>query len=404
MLHHMKRYTLANRLANAEEFQGFADRDRLRPPSPPPSRSFAPQDLLRQATFAAFRATGIVKAFQEASEEMQTKQTEQAANKILIVRDVPYVDRPVSTKQSCDIYLPKHSEKTDRPLIVHFHGGGWVRGDRRDEFRGAPAVARAHAANGCVVVTPSYRLGSSEDHMADAQMAVLWAREHAKDLGADPERLYLSGHSAGGNIATLLAIGPWLAQAGLPADAVKGVIGISGVYTVKNPLGGPLNGVKNKIYDRLYRNRVFGDEISTLAQHSPTALLRLAAGKSEPFKKPACAVFADAVKKWAGTDDEENKYPPASAVPVKTNPAVGCSTKRLPPVMLINASWDLGLEDDATYFARLLESSTGTKPEHHIVPGTNHTTVSWSEDAFTHCRDFIAKCEASRGSGTAAAA
>ena len=74
--------------------------------------------------------------------------------------------------------------------------------------------------------------------MADAQRAVLWAVANATALGADPERLFLSGHSAGANIASLLAFGSWLASPVLPAGSVKGVIGISGVYTLKSPLGG----------------------------------------------------------------------------------------------------------------------------------------------------------------------
>ena len=77
--------------------------------------------------------------------------------------------------------------------------------------------------------------------IADAQAAVLWAVTHAKTLGADPNRLYLSGHSAGGNIAELLAVGPWLAPPTLPVGAVKGVIGISDVYTLVRPLGGPFS-------------------------------------------------------------------------------------------------------------------------------------------------------------------
>jgi len=419
---------LESRIANAEEFDGFTEDDRLRPP---PTRSgggsaFEPRGLLRQAIFSAIRATGVLKAFQEASDEMQTIQTEQAAGKVLIVRDIPYVDRASAgnlSKQSCDIYLPKHGERHGRPLVVHFHGGGWVRGDRRDEFRGAPAVARAHAAAGCVVVTPSYRLGSSEHLMADAQQAVLWARENAKSLGADPDRLYLSGHSAGGNIATLLAVGPWLAPPVLPTNAIKGVIGISGVYTLLKPLGGPLNGVKNKIYDNMYRLKVFGTEVETLARHSPTALLRLASGASEPFKKPACALLSDAVNKCAWdvlsaahiTSGMQWSSSPHGAPAAKGGgesvvagvaAGGGGSMDNLPPVMLINASWDLGLEADATYFAKLLEASTGAKPAHHIVPGTNHTTISWSETAFRHCRDFIEQCEAGRGdrqSATAAA-
>jgi len=306
---------------------------------------------------------------------------------------------------------------------VHFHGGGWVRGDRRDEFRGAPAVARAHAAAGCVVVAPSYRLGSSEDYMIDAQRAVVWAHAHAKALGADPGRLYLSGHSAGGNIATLLAVGPYLAPPVLPAGTIKGVIALSGVYTLLRPLGGAFHGVKNRIFDRMYRLQVFGDELSTLARYSPTALLRLASGADAPFR-PRCA-FSDALNEvvWQGLSGNSampQKHGDSGLAPnaviesaqpmVKYDPRwVTCGpsgvswAKQLPPMLLLNASWDLGLEDDASYFSKLLTAFTGSKPQHHTIPNTNHTTISWDEAAFQHCRQFIADCE-SAGTGMANAA
>lgn len=409
---------LEARLANAEMFHGFPDDedDFPRPQTGPPGRG--QPGGLRGLVFRAIRATRIFKQMQEASAAMRRHQTEQASGKVLIVRDVPYVqpsEASLPRKQMLDVYLPA-GPREGLPLVIHFHGGGWVRGDRRDEFRGAPAVARTHAAAGCVVVAPSYRLGSSESYMKDAQQAVMWAYANAKRLGADPDRLYLSGHSAGGNIATLLAVGPWLAPPALPAGTIKGVIGMSGVYTLLRPLGGALHGVKNRLYDRMYRLEVFGDELATLARYSPTALLRLASGASEPFR-PKCPMneaFNEIAWQslWgAQTPSEAEGKGPAlnpsltatmhDPTWVTRGPDGVSWAKNLPPIMLLNASWDLGLEDDAAYFASLLAARTGTKPAHHIIPSTNHTTVSWDETAFRHCRDFIAACENARASGEA---
>jgi acetyl esterase/lipase len=44
-----------------------------------------------------------------------------------------------------------------KPVVVHFHGGGWKRGDRQRPFYGAPAMCHAYASNGFVAVAPSYR-------------------------------------------------------------------------------------------------------------------------------------------------------------------------------------------------------------------------------------------------------
>ena len=65
--------------------------------------------------------------------------------KIFIQRDVPYLEEDDGLyKHKLDIYFPEGAGVTlhNLPLVIHFHGGGWVRGDRRDEFRGAPAVCR----------------------------------------------------------------------------------------------------------------------------------------------------------------------------------------------------------------------------------------------------------------------
>jgi len=381
--------SLASRVARAEKFRGF-------PPSEPKQRR-APQSAAQVAFFTAVKAIGgpwdPFAQTEEALEAMKQLQSRQAG-KVEIVRDVPYVRQSETReyhKQMCDVHLPSGARE-GLPLVIHFHGGGWQDGDRQDEMFGAPAVARSHAAAGCVVVTPSYRLGNRKAIMADAQRVVLWAVTNASTLGADPERLYLSGHSAGGNIAALLALGPWLAPPVLPAGTIKGVIGISGVYTLVRPLGGTLSWYKNHIFDKYLRKEVFGDDVATLAQYSPSALARLGSRKATPFK----ARWSEALGKLT--------HESLAAVNILLPRGAGAKAapsgledvswvEEVPPVLLINASWDLGLEDDAAYFARTLKARTGKKQCVHLIPETNHATVCWDERSFERCREFIAECE-----------
>ena len=90
-------------------------------------------------------------------------------------------------------------------LIVFLHGGGWVLGTL-DSY---DALCRALAnASGALVASVDYRLAPEHPFPAaleDSWAALLWAREHAAELGADPDRLAVAGDSAGGNIAAVLA-------------------------------------------------------------------------------------------------------------------------------------------------------------------------------------------------------
>ena len=92
------------------------------------------------------------------------------------------------------------------PLLVYFHGGGWVIGNL-DTHDG---VCRelAHGAE-CVVMSVDYRLAPEHKFPAaaeDCYAAVAWAGAHAGEIGADPTRIAVGGDSAGGNLTCVAAL------------------------------------------------------------------------------------------------------------------------------------------------------------------------------------------------------
>jgi acetyl esterase len=102
------------------------------------------------------------------------------------------------------IYWP--SADADLPLLVWYHGGGWVIGD----LEGAdPTCRRLATRAGCVVLSVDYRLAPEHPAPAayeDSYAAAVWASEHARELGADPERIAVGGDSAGGNLAAAVSL------------------------------------------------------------------------------------------------------------------------------------------------------------------------------------------------------
>jgi acetyl esterase/lipase len=101
-------------------------------------------------------------------------------------------------------YVPTLDEPA--PLLVFFHGGGWLLGDIDDYDMLARKLT---LATGCVVLSVEYRLGPEfrfPTAVDDALAATRWAVANAGDLGADGTRLVLAGESAGGNLATVTAI------------------------------------------------------------------------------------------------------------------------------------------------------------------------------------------------------
>ena len=102
------------------------------------------------------------------------------------------------------LYTPV--DKSSLPVLVYFHGGGWVVGnlDTVDQF----CRMMANAA-GCIVVSVNYRHAPEYKFPAaveDAYAGTRWASQHAQTFGGDPTRLAVSGSSAGGNLAAVVAL------------------------------------------------------------------------------------------------------------------------------------------------------------------------------------------------------
>nr|ACL67843.1 lipolytic enzyme [uncultured bacterium] len=101
------------------------------------------------------------------------------------------------------VYTPKGD--TPLPVLVFFHGGGFVIGDL--ETHDAECRALANAAD-CIVVSVDYRLAPEHKFPAaldDAFAATEWVASNASAIGADPNRIAVGGDSAGGSLATVVS-------------------------------------------------------------------------------------------------------------------------------------------------------------------------------------------------------
>ncbi|GAC1500588.1 MAG: alpha/beta hydrolase [Steroidobacteraceae bacterium] len=135
-------------------------------------------------------------------------------------------------QQRVDVYVPDQSSGAPRALVVFWHGGRWSFGDKSDyRFVGA-----ALAELGLVAVLPNYRhypAVKMPGFMDDAARAARWAIEHAEEYGADPQQLYLMGHSAGAHMAALVTLDErYVASIAPPLPHIVGMSGLSGADAV----------------------------------------------------------------------------------------------------------------------------------------------------------------------------
>ena len=132
-----------------------------------------------------------------------------------------------SRRQIMDIFSPP---VTNAPIMIFVHGGYWQGLDPSAFSFIAP---RLNDLGYCVAIVgydlcPDVTVG---EITAQVQKACAFLYRHAKDYGADPHHLFVSGHSAGGHLTAEMVATDWTkVEDGLPPDMVKGGLSISGLF------------------------------------------------------------------------------------------------------------------------------------------------------------------------------
>lgn len=121
-----------------------------------------------------------------------------------------------------DVYYPEN--KTGCPVVVWFHGGGLTQGNK--------SIPGRLKKNGMVVIAVNYRLlpkVAISECLDDAAASVAWAFREVEKYGGDKNKIFISGHSAGGYLTAMVGLDKrWLKKYDIDADSIAGLIPFSG--------------------------------------------------------------------------------------------------------------------------------------------------------------------------------
>lgn len=212
-------------------------------------------------------------------------------------RDMAYGELP---RQKLDVYTPV-SPAESGAVVVFFYGGSW-QGGSKDIY---PFVAQALTSRGYTVVVPDYRLYPEvhyPDFLRDCAASVAWVKAHAAGWGANPENIFLAGHSAGGYNAAMLALHPdFLKQAGIRRSDIRGMIGLAGPYDFLPFTDPPIIEIFSTEKDK-------ATQPITYATKSAPPMLLLT-GDADDTVAPANSYHLAAAQEKAGASAKTRTYP-----------------------------------------------------------------------------------------------
>ncbi|GAB2950282.1 alpha/beta hydrolase [Streptomyces pseudoechinosporeus] len=225
---------------------------------------------------------------------------------------------PADPDVAVRVYRPQRA----RGAVVWLHGGAWVMGSLDTEHLWAVPLA---GLSGAVVITVDYRLSPEHRFPAaldDAYAVVTWAHEHAAELGIDPDRIAVGGHSAGANLSAAVAL------------------------RARDQQGPP-------VHFQLLNEPILDDRQQTWSARNFT---------DTPWNTRA--VRAAALGHYLGSQ-------PATpyAAPARADDLSG-----LPPAYIATAEFDPNRDEGIDYALRLLQA--GVSVELHQWPGTFHGSLA----------------------------
>ena len=136
-----------------------------------------------------------------------------------------------SEHEKLDVY---RTNKPNAPVNVYVHGGAWRNGTAKDFA--APAEMFVNAGCNYVVLDFIQIAEAGGDLLPMAQQvrsAIAWVYKNAQSFGADPNRLYITGHSSGAHLSGCALVTDWEKEFGLPMNILKGGTLLCGMYDLK---------------------------------------------------------------------------------------------------------------------------------------------------------------------------
>lgn len=136
-----------------------------------------------------------------------------------------------------DIYYPKNQK--DFPTVIWFHGGGLEKGNKD--------IPHELKGKGIAVVAANYRLSpqvKAPAYIEDAAAAVAWTFQNIERFGGNENKIFVSGHSAGGYLTCMVGLDKsWLDKYQIDADRIAGLVPFSGQtvthFTIRKERGIP---------------------------------------------------------------------------------------------------------------------------------------------------------------------
>lgn len=144
-----------------------------------------------------------------------------------VERNIPYGALP---GERLDLIRPSD---THAPVLIFIHGGYWFSLDKDDYASFLEPLVSA----GALVASVNYTLcpeATVDMQVQQVRKACTWVWRHVGDYGGDPERLHVSGHSAGGHLTAMMVATDWPAFAeDLPDDMIKSAVPISVLFDLE---------------------------------------------------------------------------------------------------------------------------------------------------------------------------
>lgn len=186
-----------------------------------------------------------------------------------------------------DIFAPTDARTV--PVLVFIHGGAWTRNTRQDASFPAPTLV----GRGAAYLAPDFgslKTGRLPDMVENCRCALKWTVRNAARFGGDPDRVFLSGHSSGAHLAACALITDWT-KYGLPADAIRGAMLMSGMYDLYPVL---LSSRRTYLHVTAEEEAAFSPMRHLDRITCPIAVV--SADEDSPELKRQSAVFADALE------------------------------------------------------------------------------------------------------------